>query len=375
MPDLPTRLDYFNIGASEVLARSAARPPGQRVSPDEIFTEGSDINIVIASASAMADEVTRQLALRINALFLDGARGIDLDRLVADRFSPTIVRRQATPAVVDLVFTRSAGPLPPGTLDVGFQVKTPAGITFELIAPASFQFGSTGPVTAPAQALLAGLAGNVDANTITQFVAVPFDPNVQVTNPAVAAGGDTVESDARLRARAKSFYLIARRGTLAAIEFGALTVPGVRQATAVEELDSFGNQTGRVFLYIADANGQANAALSNAVRNALLEWRCAGITVDVIGAIPVYQAIVFRLQFQAGFDSTLVFAQVANAVVAAVNQNAPNVTLQVSLLSSVARSIPGTIVNQDAVQTPAGDVVPVAGQVIRTRLDLVTNAP
>ena len=61
-----------------------------------------------------------------------------------------------------------------------------------------------------------------------------------------------------------------------------------------------------------------------------------------------------------------------NATVAAVNALPPNATLTVALLFGAARSVPGVIVLDDAVQEPVGDLVPSAGQIIRTRFDLVT---
>lgn len=372
MPDSPTRAELFDLGAAEIRARSDARPPGTRVNPDVVFLEGSDLNILNASASAMADEVVRQVVLRETALFLDGAKREDLDRLVADRFSPTVVRKAATPSVGDLVLTRVAGALPAFTLPAGSRIKTGSGVDVETTVTVSLAAGSNGPVTAPAQARTAGISGNVAANTLTQFSTPPSDPEVHVTNPEPFAGGDETETDARLRARARNFFLTARRGTFAAIEFGALTVPGVRQATAVEEIDAFGHPTGRVALYVADALGQGNAALVSAVRNAEVEYRAAGVWVDASGSIPTFVPIRYRLRFAAGVDSTRAFDLVRSATIAAVNALPPNATLQVSLLFSVARSVAGVIVDDDAVQEPVGDLVPSPGQAIRTRIDLVT---
>ena len=372
MPDLPTRLDFFTIGADDVLARSSVRPPGQRISPDEAYTEGSDINIILASAAAMADEVTRQVAVRMNALFLDGAVGEDLDRLVADRFSPTIVRKQASPALVTLTFTRTSGPLLAVSLPTGTKVKTSAGVEFSLLAPVSIPAGSTGPVTGSGQAMLAGIQGNVAAGALSLFSSPPPDAALQVTNVEAASGGDAIEIDARLRARARGFFLTARRGTLAAIEFGALTVPGVRQAVAVEESDSYGIPTGRVTLFIADALGQGNAALASAVTLALVEYRAAGVFVEVFGAVPIYVPVTLALLFVAGIDTTAAFASVQAGILTAVNGLRPGATLETSLLFAVARSVPGVIVLADAIVAPVGDLVPLPGQVIRTRISLIT---
>lgn len=372
MPDLPTRAEFFRIGADEVLARSEARPPDQRVSSAEIYTEGSDINLVIAASSAMADELMRQLALRLGALLLSGAKGEDLDRLVADRFSPTIVRKQASPAIATVQFYRVSGALPAVTIPRGTRVQTRTGVVFATTAVGTLAAGSTGPVSVPVQATEAGTDGNVDAGTIVQVIDTLTDGLVQVRNDEPAAGGDVTESDARLRDRARDFFRQARRGTIAAITFGAQTVPGVRQATAIELTDGDGVPNGRVSLYISDLNGQANSALVTQVRNALLEYRGAGIIVDVFGAMPVYQSIRYRLRFQTGVDSTLAFDSVRSLTVSTVNTLPPVTALEVSLLMQIARSVAGVIVLEDAVQEPVGDVIPTVGQVIRTTVDLVT---
>jgi uncharacterized phage protein gp47/JayE len=401
MPDLPTRLDYFRIGANEVLSRSEERPPGERISPKEVFTAGSDINIVIASASAMAEEVTRQLSIRISALLLDGARGEDLDRLVADRFSVTVIRKGATPAQGNVLLTRIV-PGPAVNFPVNTKVKASDGTEFEFTVAVGVPEGIAAPnpganlpqnITVPVEAVVAGLTGNVAPDTVNQFVG-PTEPTITVNNPprppllppgetwlyGPMVGGAPTETDASLRERARAFFKVARRGTLAAIEFGALTVPGVAKASGYEVLDMFGVPTGDVFLFIADLNGNANAALISAVQAALLEWRAAGVPVIVQGSEPVFVDIEYNLQFEAGFDSTVVFQQVQNAVLSFVNllppgtgqPNGPGVLRESDLLA-IARSVTGTIVLDDALINPVGDVVPAQGQSLRTALDRITN--
>lgn len=376
MPDLPTRADFFNIGATEVLARSAARPPGKRLTPEAVFTEGTDINIIEASTSAMADEATRRLAERVAALFLDSAEGADLDRLVADRFSPTVVRKQATPAVVTLSFSRPDASAGAGSIALGSKVRTETGVEYELTQSAAFGVSELGPITADAQATVPGTQTNAAADTITQFVDAPFDPDMVVTNPEPAAGGAEIESDASLRERARDFFTQARRGTKAAIKFGAETVAGVQSATVEEILDPLsGLQTGDVFVYIADAAGNGNPALSAAVEQALEEYRAAGIIVRVEPSVPLFVDIQYRLEFDPAFDSNAAFEQVRLLTVSRVNQLAPGQILRVSLLFETARQVPGVIVPDDAIVLPSTDFVPPSNQTIKTdaaRVTLVT---
>lgn len=372
--DFPTRAELFEIAADDVLERAQAREPGRRISPEEVYTEGSDVNILLSASSAMADEVVRQLVASFAALFLATAEEADLDRLVFDRYSAEVVRRGATAAIVPVVFRRTGGALAALPIPVGTTVGTGDGVTFRTVTLAAFGVGEAGPVTVFAQCTSAGIQGNVAAGTVTELVDALGDPNVVITNEEPGAGGDDTESDASLRDRARRFLPSARRGTVEAIRFGALTVEGVRQATVLEDVDTDGNPTGRVTCYIADANGQANAALVDAVRTRLVEYRAAGVVVDVYGGTPTLVPIVLRLRFAAGFDSTLVFDSVRRAIVAAVNVLPPGETLTRSLIIAKARSVPGAIVLDDAVVAPVGDVVPVGGEVLRTAVELVTPA-
>ena len=368
MADLPTRADLFQTGADELFARSEDRPPGTRVSPEEVFTEGSDVNMLIAAASSMGEEVVARTAVRLAALLVRSAEREDLDRLVSDRFSPTLARLEASAALVDLVLTSQTGAAAK-TYPVDTRIRTPQALEYRTLVAGSIPAGG-GVITIRAQAIETGPAGNVVENTITQLVAQ--DPEVSVTNPEVAAGGDDIEPDSRLRSRARDFFTVARRGTLGAIEFGARTVPGVRLATAVEELDTSGDPTGRVSLYISDAAGAGNAALAEQVVNALGEFRAAGIFVDVFAATPRFEAIALLLRFDTGVDSTLAFSAVRSRVIAAVNALAPQKTLERALIFKAAKAVEGVIVLADAIQVPVGDVVPASGEVIRTRIDLVT---
>lgn len=375
MPDLPNRVELFNVFADEVLLRAEGRQTGRRITGAEIFTEGSDINLIAAGGAAMAEEVMRQLGRGLSALTLDGARGVELDRWCSDRYSGEVVRKAAAPARVRLQLARPGFTAGAGVYPSGSRVQTQGGVLFVTTADATFGATSVGPVTVEARAVNAGIGGNVPAGAINAFVTQPFDPSITVTNPSFASGGAATENDASLRARARLFFLSARRGTLGAIEFGALTVDGVVQATAEEEVDGDDALTGRVFLYIADANGQANASLVAEVTLAVRAYRSAGLPVGVVGATPVFVPIQLALAFDANVDAGVAFNRVRTVVNGQVNQTRPNRTLYRSLITTAARSVPGVIVSDGAVVVPAGDVVPSTGQVIRTRLDLITAAP
>lgn len=369
----PTRSELFQVGVGVAVQRGQLRPPKERLTRKAAETPGTDINIVMASASFMADNVAAASSARMEALYLLSAKAADLDRLVKDRFSPDVVRKQASSAVVTLSFRRVGGSLPAGSYDIGKRLRTTDGVQFEMLETVAFPGASTGPFTGQAQAMQPGLAGDVGIGTVTSFVDAPFDLNIMVTNEEVAAGGADAESDASLRSRAADFFVTARRGTGPAIEFGAKTVIGVRNASVFEELDENGDPTGRIFLYIADALGQANVALAAAVKQRLREYRACGVPVNVYAAVPYYQDVTWKLGFLTGFDPSAAFAQVQLATVFAVNNLKPRETLERSLLFAAARKVPGVVVSDTSLVVPAGDVVPTGQQIIRTSVARVTN--
>lgn len=372
--DAPNRAQLFDVFRNELLSRAELQPVGSRITPEEVDTPGSDINLLGAGASAMGEEVMRASVRAVSDLTLDGAQGEALDRLVADRYSPYIVRKTASPAYVTLSFSRPTATFGAITLALGTVVQTASGVRFKTLAAVAFGALDVGPLTCTAEAVEAGTTGNVAIQTINRFQAQPADASIVCTNFTVAAGGAYTESDEALRARARLFYVAARRGILAAIEFGALTVPGVVQATAEELPNSLGIPNGFIACYIADANGQSNGVLNQLVLDALLEYRGGGAVVDVYGAVPAYEIIELDLSYIAGTDTLAAWNTVRSVVVARVNSLRPGETLRVSLIVEAVRSVPGVIVSDAAVVAPVGDVVPTAGQVIRTRTDLVVVA-
>jgi uncharacterized phage protein gp47/JayE len=372
MPDLPNRAQLFEIGANDLITRSEARPVGRRISADQVYVPGSDINLIIGASSAMAEEIMRQTSKGLNDLTLDGAEGIALDRYIADRYSPYLARLTATPAYVSLTFTRTSTVLGAVSQAAGSIVQTQGGIRFETLEAAAFGAVSIGPVSVTGRAVNAGLIGEVAAGTITSFVSAKADPTMLVTNPENASGGDDKESDERFRARARLFYLNARRGTLGAIENGALSVSGIRQAYAEEQVSQpLGVANGFIFLYIADANGQSNSIINEKVRIKMKDYACGGIIPTVYGATIVYQEIQLDLSYNAGIDTVAAFSNVRASVVAAVNALGPGKTLELSVISKAAKSVTGVIVYDDSIVAPTGDIVPVGSQIIRTKEGMV----
>lgn len=372
--DLPNRSDLFDAGAREVIARAEARAPGKRLSPKAIYTEGSDINVLVAGGSAMAEEVLRQHAAAEADKWLDSARGDALDRLILDRTARELPRKGAAPAYVTATLERLEGTLLAISLSAGKRVKTGSGIEFELMSAVALSAGQKGPLNVPCRAVLAGTEANIDKGALEEIVGSP-DPKLTVTNADFGAGGYDREPDAAYRERGRAFFRTARRGTLGAIELGALSTPGIAYATVDEQLDDFGDPTGYVFVYAGDVNGQANQVLVQQLKYGLREYRAGGIVPLVVGAVPEYVDVTYKPAVLAGYDPQTVFDQLRFATVALVNQTSPNKPLERSLLMALARRVPGLVVRDDLLVSPVGDLYPTApGRVLRTTPDRVTSS-
>lgn len=382
MPDLPSFDSLFGIARAEILQRNA------RITVDAVDRPGADANAFVAADAAVGDEVIGQLALVQASLFLDSATAGDLDTLVFDRYG--LLRKQAAPAIGEVQFTTTTPAGSAFTIPVGTTLQTSDGIKFLTTAQTTYPMGSSGPVTVPVRSILAGLDQQARIGTITSIVSVlagsPSD--LAVTNATATAGAADAESDASLRQRARQFFATARRGTLDAIQNGALAVPGVDAAQAFELLDRFGRPAGFVQLVIADAftatlvdqntnppSYQTQSQLLSAnVFSALTDTRAYGIFIDVIVGQVVIVPIRLALSFTAGVDTDTVTTNAKAACVNVVNALQPGQPLTIAMLVSALRTVQGLIVTGNEIQSPEGTVVPALLQVLRTQLNFVTIA-
>ena len=266
MPDALSFSDLFRIARDEALARNA------KLSRDAIEREGMDANILIAAATAMADEIGGQLADLAASLFLDSARFEDLDRLVFDRYG--LSRKPAAASIGSVEFTTTVASPTTFSLPTGIVLQTATGLQFITTEASVFTSGATGPVVVAVRRTLAGIDQAAKIGAINSIVS----------------------TDDSLRERARRFFTTARKGTVAAIEAAALNVAGIQTASAFEVLDALGRPARLVQLVVADAFTQQfvnfatvpptfetqSQAITTAVNEALADVRPAGIFVQVI---------------------------------------------------------------------------------------------
>lgn len=286
----PSFQDFLTQGQAEAQIRR----------PDLVFAEGDVTVAMLHGGAAMADANTRFSAQSFKETFLDGAQADALTVLVDDHLN--IQRDAASAAQVTVDWSRTSagagGTIPTGSLVASEFDENGESVEYSTDAPFVVGAGLNGPFPIACTAVVPGAAGNARIATVTRVIDQPaFDPTFTCTNPAVAAGGNEEESDPDLRTRAREFFSTLRRGTLAALEFGAKVVSSVIIAAASEDIT-----TGLVTVRVGDSDGDSTQQMIDDVVTELENWRCAGTAVTVVGGQRLEVGFGLTLTVRAGFD-------------------------------------------------------------------------
>ncbi len=361
MPIAPSFADLIDQGTAELLGRR----------PDLAVNDGDVTEADLHAGGAMADACIRFAAQALKETFIDSAKGDALTLLVQDHLG--VVRNPATAAQVTLAFTRTSGGAG-GTIPAGTTVATlydPSGKSVSVTTDGAITVGgaANGPFSIGATATVTGRDGNVAAGSVEKIVDALFDTTFTVTNAASAGGGNEEEADEDLRRRAKAFYSTLRRGTAAALEFGALEVPECRVATTVEDLD-----TGIVTIIVGDSDGHSTMQMIEDVEFEEENWRAAGVAVNVTGATRQEVEVTLVLSaVRTGFDVAAAADTIAEVVIARGDKLRGGETLYLEMLRAAAVSaFPDDIFNVqvtslivDGVSVDLADIEASAGEVSR----------
>lgn len=375
MPIAPSFQDLLTQGQSESQARR----------PDLTHLEGDITQAQLHAVAAMGDAVIRFAAQAFRDTFIDGASGDALTDVVDDHLN--IQRNLATSAQVTVEYTRPSigGGEPAGTILAGSQTSTEFDsdgnqVVYTTDSNLVFGLSVLGPLSVVATAQVAGRDGNVVANKVTNVIDQPvFDPTFTCDNPAAAAGGNDEETDEQLRTRARAFFQTLRRGTLAALEFGAKIVTAVRVAAASENLS-----TGIVTVTVTDADGNSTAQMVADVVTELENWRCGGSTVTVVGGSQLVTDVTVQLVVRSGYDVAANATTIGTAMVTRLSKLKADETMFLdSVIASIIAVSPDDILDVEFTAitiTPGGaqpivDLVPGTAEVIRGGTMTVIEAP
>lgn len=374
----PSFDDLFNLGKAEAILK---RPTlGVRI--------GDITEMLISGAAAMADRLIGWFSERIAATFLDGATDDDLTKLAADHWN--IQRNTATSSIAIVTFNRASADATAQTIPIGFVVSTSKdsqgnATQYVTTTTASWAISTNGTRTASVAAVVAGANSNLPAiNMITQLVtSAPPGGTYSITASTLPAGGADAETDEALRDRVRLYPSTLRRGTIAALEYGAQQTSSI----AVAKANAIQDSTGAVVVYVSDTSGNStgtpiavgpsvidDGTMTAKVAITLYDWAAAGALVTVAGGAIQTVNVTVSVAVRIGVDITQLTANIQNSITSRINKLNIGDTLFISdILSAVKAVDPDNIVNPVMV-TPLVDLIPtLPGNLIRPGVITVTG--
>lgn len=296
---VPSQQELYDLYKNEAQSRDSTLTD---------FEEGAINDCIAGGLSVAGEELSKLVVDKFNKTFFATSHGTevtgdadDLEFLAKDHFGDLFARQGAQAAVGVVEFSRPNADAGNVTIGTDVIVKTNANAQgleqrFQVTAAVTL-IGTT--ISASVVALVPGTDGNVLPGTIVNIETALTDSSVVVANSTAASGGSATQTDPEYREFIRNGVERIRGATKTAIEAASKNVPGVEIATAIEDLQSViewdvsGSSTigdfffiPRVRLFVADANGAANAALVALVDAAVLLVRACGVKITVIGATP-----------------------------------------------------------------------------------------
>jgi hypothetical protein len=327
------------------------------------FADGDVSEAMAHGAGAMADVVLRYAAQAFRDTFFTTSKGDALTQVISDHIG--LEREPATAAQVTVRLTRTSGGAG-GTIPAGTVFATATGadgveVRFDLDAPLVVGAGNNGPFNVVATCTIDGPTGNVATGTITRILdlASLFDNTFTVTNLAAAGGGNDVEGDEAYLLRARQWWQTLRRGTLAALDFGARQVVSVRVARATEDEEY------DVTLAVSDADGNSTAEMVADTELELENWRAAGVEVPVVGSTPLVVDVVGELDVDEGIDRAVLAPRVNAAIAARIRKQRQGEPLHLDSIKAAGIAVDPDGINAINLTTPSATVTPTPAQVIR----------
>lgn len=331
--------------------------------PDLQVLEGDISEMLIKAAAAMADKCVEFTATSFRETFIDGASGQALTDLVNDHWN--LQRQVAVNATGTVSFTRVSATGPSGNIPAGTVVATAInanGEDFRYVTDSllAFALDQQGPLTVNITAQITGRESNVTAlGNVDRIIDSLFD-SFTVTNTTAVAGGAPEESDPDLRQRAREFPSTLRRGTLAALEFGAKEVAAVKLAAAFEDA------AGLVTIYVSDIDGNSTAQMINDAQIEIdTNWRCGGTVVTVLGGSPIVTNVDYTLTVRPGTDVTALETPIVAAIEGVMNKLKQGETLFLTALRTAIQNVDIDNITNVTINLPAANIDPLDSQVIR----------
>ena len=378
----PRRDQLFRIGAAELLDTN------DELALSSVLRPGHDANLLMNGCAAMGEEVVSQLGGVAAGTYLDSATGAKLRQRAWDRHR--IVAKPAAPSYVDVTFSIPTPATLGFTIPGNTQIKAADGKQYMTVSDLPFAVGAaSGSVRA--RSTLAGTSQAVRPGVLTSIVSTitGAPQGLAVTNPLASSEGADAESEDDLKSRCRLEPRSRVRGTAEAIQFAALSVPGVLRATPFAGIDSMGRANRIAGVVLAGQftdtlvrqgvsstvyESQSHALARVVELEGLSEYRAFGIHVSAFVAQVIMVALRLRLRFvgSLNIDYELVKLEAASVAVQTLNTSPPGRDFDPQSIVAKLRSVRGLDVRGDEVEAPAGPVVATSPYMcFRTNLEAI----
>jgi uncharacterized phage protein gp47/JayE len=301
--------------------------------------------------------------------------GSDLDTWMAD-FS--LVRLPAVAASGAVTFARFApvttALIPAGTTVRAADASQSFVVTADVTNPAwnAVQNGyllaaGVASITVPAQASVAGSAGNIQAGAITLIAAAL--PGVDtVANAAPFQGGLDAESDPAFRTRFQNFLASRSRATPVAIGYAVASIQQGLQYTIQENVSPDGTQRmGNFVVTVDDGSGTPPSGLLSTVYAAVDAVRPIGSTFTVQPPKVVTASISLAISTAPGSVHVAVAAGVQAAITTYVDSLPIGAPLTLTRLAQLAYDASPAAINVTSIllNGSTADLVPPVSGVVK----------
>lgn len=332
---------------------------------------GSLINTIAGVAVTVKRDAERLAIREFSRAFFASAQGEDLDRLADDHLQ---LPRQAASTSLGFVTAYRSSAVGANTIPGGTILIDADGREFE-VTEATLVTGTAASV--PVASSGTGRGANRPANTVLypKVAGAPWTtgfPGLRLIAVEGMTGGNPVETDEEFRARIAEFYISARRATIPALRYIALTVPQVRRVV-VDESRIRPERGGWVTVYVTDGSDQANQLMAREVQRVLdRNGKAAGVIVNVYPAAVVQVPVTVRMTQRAGGDPRAIQraldagARFMGAL--PIGADLYREALSASLLGADASILSAEIV------TPTVNIIAGAGQLLRLPPEGITLA-
>lgn len=322
------------------------------------LTVGSVLRAVLEANASLALWMQWLIVQVLSMTRAATSSGVDLDTWMAD-FS--VARLPGVAATGQVVFARftpgTAAFIPAGTL-----VRTADGSQTFAVAEGGpeeswdaalegYRLGAAQPsVTLPVRAVVAGTAGNVQANAISLMAsAIPAVDTV--ANPAPLQNGMDAETDTALRLRFQGWAASLARATPQAILFAVQSVQQGIACVVTENVDGGAwPRSGSFLVTVDDGSGTPPASLIAAAAAAVEAVRPVGTAYAVRPPSIVPVAVSLQIGVTSESSRARARSDVAGAVSAWINTLPIGATLPATRIASVAYAASAAVTNVTGIQ-------------------------